>query len=771
MMESQPNIPGLSLIRLSFLPAEPDRPVFHAPLNTEFPAREMPLNTPPDSGASSKPSTRRRRRKVIKSCTFCRQRKMKCDQQKPMCGSCVERKLSECIYTDGFNFQLTSDELFSRQPNVTLLRRIQELEEQLSRVSFDDLQKTGESYVVADSAGYAATSQTCVPCGPPNKNDILDLKVLRVKDGRYNYYGPTSIRVIITASGERFVAEYSKVWRKVEAEVNAWKNVHGRLLTMEHNSLESPNNAPLLESIIQDLPSYEAIQEKLREFFDSPLHDYFQFLDKDKVFSDFARCFIPNYVAAMQDTNFTTRSVIMLLAPENNNVFTIAVVIMILCLNHYKTTLPVSIERLIVSLVGFTTSKSVSVERTQFLLLLYLFRAYNGLSGSGSSHVMSLVSLLCSTAFNLGLHQDIRLLYAGQEHAVGSIESLENLWYWTLFVDLYTAFDKGLPMNITPGHYDDTKLPTNEKGRISILRNFLHVGRKCMHVLFDREQSPDLLKLNSLLLEFVEQNFRPICYYTDSSLISQVDLFDLMILSPTFSMLANFYDLTRVIYSQVTIQIKNGFVKCILIAISILVNTILRCYELDRDLLSEDDFARAKTLSPSLNLCVLILNSLPIRALNEIYGLMFYKITLFEKGLIVSVHDSQGAPPPNLDDLKIPNESFITFNGIFDTLCYAFDKLWKPENTGLTHMLSNSHYYVIMMALERVNRTIFQVGLDSRAQVEVNHKWPELNQDEVPEVMVKMLADEVWNNYSTGFTDLINMDAEDFLVDFDMDQN
>lgn len=150
---------------------------------------------------------------------------------------------------------------------------------------------------------------------------------------------------------------------------------------------------------------------------------------------------------------------------------------------------------------------------------------------------------------------------------------------------------------------------------------------------------------------------------------------------------------------------------------------------------------------------------------------MFYKITLFEKGLIVSVHDSQGAPPPNLDDLKIPNESFITFNGIFDTLCYAFDKLWKPENTGLTHMLSNSHYYVIMMALERVNRTIFQVGLDSRAQVEVNHKWPELNQDEVPEVMVKMLADEVWNNYSTGFTDLINMDAEDFLVDFDMDQN
>ncbi|CUS21685.1 LAQU0S03e08328g1_1 [Lachancea quebecensis] len=731
----------------------------------------MASNTPPDSGASCKPSARRRRRKVIKSCTFCRQRKMKCDQQKPMCGSCVERKLSECIYTDGFNFQLTSDELFSKQPNVTLLRRIQELEEQLSRVSFEDPQKNGESYLVANSAGYAATSQKCIPCGPPNKNDILDLKVLRVKDGRYNYYGPTSIRVIIMASGERFVAEYNKVWRKVEAEVNAWKNVHGRLLTMEHNSLESPNNAPLLESIIPDLPSYETIQERLHEFFDSPLHDYFQFLDKNKVLSDFARCFIPNYVAAIQDTSFSNRSVIMLLAPENNNVFTIAVIVMILCLNHYKTTLPVSIERLIVSLVGFTTSKSVYVERAQFLLLLYLFRAYNGLSGSGSSHVTSLVSLLCSTAFNLGLHQDVGQLYTGQENVVGSIESLQNLWFWTIFVDLYTAFDKGLPMNITSEHFDNSELPTKEKGRIPILRNFLFVGRKCMHALFDRNESPDLLGLNSLLLEFVEQNFHPIRYYTDSSLISQVDLFDILILSPTFSMLANFYDLTRVAYSQVTIQVKNGFIKCILIAISIVANTILRCYELDKDLLSETVFARAKTLSPSLNMCVLILNSLPIRALNEVYGLMFYKITLFEKGLIVSTDAKMSAPPPSLEDLEIPNESFITFNGIFKTLCDIFDKLWKPGNTGLTHMLSNSHYYVIMMALERVNRTIFQVGLESRAQVEVNHKWPDFYQDEVPEVMVKMLADEVWNNYSTGFTDLINMDAEDFLVDFDMDQS
>ncbi|SCU79292.1 LANO_0A05732g1_1 [Lachancea nothofagi CBS 11611] len=753
----------------------------------------------------SVPAGRRRRRKVVRSCTFCRQRKLKCDQQKPMCGSCRGRKLPECVYTNGFNFQLTSDELFSSKPNVTLIRRIQELEEALERASLEDDIATGyldqrdhntdshntDASATSGSIGGSISGSSTSGSGTSGpgtsgpgtsvsddcpmtlagcdagKNLVSDFHVLRSKDGRYIYYGPTSIRAVITASGDRFVAEYSKVWRKVKTELDAWKDIHGRLLTMDYSSMESTSTGSLIESVIPDLPAYETIESKLHEFFNDPLHTYFQFMDKDKVLHDFSRCFIPGYLTRNGSDSIPRRQVAMLITQDNKNFFTIGVVMLILCLNHYKTNIPASLQRLCVSLIGFTTSKSVFVERAQFLLLVYIFRVYNGLSGNGSSHLISLTSLLCTTAMNLGLHKDIDKLYGDQTASVGSLSSLKNLWYWTLFADLNVSFDIGSPPFISQAHYDDSKLPTMDRGRIPLLRKFLHVGRKCLHIVFDRTRAPSMLSLVSLLTSFMELEFRPLRYYTNPSLISEIDLFEIMILSPTLAMMTNFYNLTRVQGEPLTIKIKNGFVKSMLIATSVAVNAILRCYSIDEQRVNLVGLQQSKVLTPSLNLCVLLLNSLPIRTLTEIYGLMFYKITLFEKGLIISM-DEGLIDGPTLDDFSVPDGLFLSFRGIFKTFCSIFDELWKPENARMTHMLWNSHYFVIMMALERVNRTVFQMGLDSRTQVEVTHNWSRVGNDEVPDDIVKMLADEVWNNYSTGFTDLIEMDAGDFLTDFDM---
>lgn len=721
-------------------------------------------------------AVRRRRRKIIKSCTFCRQRKLKCDHKRPKCGSCLARKLPECIYLDTLNLQLTSTDLYSNKPNVALLRRIQELELELDKTYMDDASEGSEKGLSSEAGSRTSTSgiSDTVFSGEPCRNKVLNFNALRVKNGRFVYYGPTSIRATISASGERFVAEYSKFWDRVKSDLADWKTAHGRFPTMEHNIITAPQTSNALESIILDLPCYEVVGLKINEFFDDPLHDYFRFLDKQKVLADFACCFVPGYAATPEIDGVPKQQVIMIVAPENKNFYTIGVILMILCLNHYKTGIPVSIERFIVTLEGFTMASSMFVERAQLLLLVYVFRVYNGMGGNGSSNLVSLVSLLTSTALRLGLHKDIDMMYGGQEHLVGSLYSLKNLWYWTLFADLCVAFDMGVLMNVTSAHFDDSTLPTSERGRIPLLRNFLFLGRKCMQSLLNPNTAPDLHLKAGELISFVESQFRPIRFYTNIALISQVDLFEVIILSPALAMITNFFDLMRIIDSQrdthkeMTVYLKNKFVKCMLVATSLMVNTIIQCYKLDKERLSAAKFIQLKHLTPRLNLCVLLLNSFPIRVLTEMYALMLYKISLFEKGQRITVDKGQFSNFPSLDDLSVPRNSYLHFKDSFEAFCSTFDELWTPENTGMIQILMNSHYFVIMMALERVNRKVFQLALQSRTEVEKVHNWPKLIQNNVSDDVIKMLADEVWNNYSTGLSGLTEMPASDFLANLEM---
>lgn len=74
------------------------------------------------------PFEARKRRQVVKSCAFCRSRKIRCDRVKPKCENCRSRHTTDCIYTDDSHVQLSRDELFGNKPNVLLLQRINELE-------------------------------------------------------------------------------------------------------------------------------------------------------------------------------------------------------------------------------------------------------------------------------------------------------------------------------------------------------------------------------------------------------------------------------------------------------------------------------------------------------------------------------------------------------------------------------------------------------------------------------------------------------------------
>lgn len=66
----------------------------------------------------SKVTKLRRRKKPVKSCSFCRQRKLKCDQVKPICSSCKSRQLKTCIYSNQIiDVNLNTDDLLDRNLN------------------------------------------------------------------------------------------------------------------------------------------------------------------------------------------------------------------------------------------------------------------------------------------------------------------------------------------------------------------------------------------------------------------------------------------------------------------------------------------------------------------------------------------------------------------------------------------------------------------------------------------------------------------------------
>ncbi|SCU81591.1 LAMI_0B06942g1_1 [Lachancea mirantina] len=746
----------------------------------------------------------RRRRKTVRSCTFCRQRKLKCDQQKPMCGSCKARKLPECFYTDGFNFQLTSEELFSGSPNVALMKRIRELERVLASTTLDDCADTAVDAVPYEPDGHglpgsvassgstasggssigsaAATSCSGLQCDPVTTtlmgmdhnsinpscghgNKLLSFRTLKDVQGGIVLRGATSIGAAMLASGEQFIYEYNKVWQRVQNEVETWKVVQGQPFTFDQALLEQPLSGSILDAVVADLPTFDTIKDHLQLFFQSPLHDHYHVLDEAKVMADFERCFVPGYLPT--DASVQGKPIVMLLSGNDKTIYAPAIVLIVLCLTYYKTDIPPSFERLITFLCGWYAIETSCVERVQFLLMLYILKLYNGHIEKNCAQMWGLVSNLCATALSLGMHMDIDNLYANEELRGGTrIETLHSMWYWILFADVNVSFDRGFPLIIDSCRYDDNRLPCESKTREGLLRNYLHIARKTMHTLYDKNETPQIVHLVSNLTTFIEKHFRPIRYYTDVDLIQEVDLFDISILSQLLAIVANCFSLTRMLECQMKTATKNGFIKYVILSISLAVTTVRGCFEMDRKLHSTMIYGKYRYLTPYTNLSVLLLNSAPFRALTELYGLLFYKVTLFEKGLIVST--DEGIFDLDLTTLEVPDGQFFSFRGVFNKFCSIFDEMLKPECDNMARVLWRSHVFVTTMALERVNRAVFQVGLQTRTQVEIAHNWSQMGPEDFSDEIMKSMSTEATDEYNKAFLELMEMDPSEYLTEFQM---
>lgn len=395
----------------------------------------------------------------------------------------------------------------------------------------------------------------------------------------------------------------------------------------------------------------------------------------------------------------------------------------------------------------------MTLGRAQFLLMMCILKTYRGEGGVGCSDLFPTVTDLCATSMFLGLNNAF-ISYA--PHSEGA-----NIWYWTLFYDLLVSYNMGHPLNIHELQYDNENLPCNSRGHIALLRNFLYIGRKTMRSLYNRAVDPNLEQLIVALTNFAVQNFLPISVYIDLDPKEDVDLFEIMILSPLLAMIVNLYNIRRVLDPQVGMKIKNGFIKYAMISSSLTISTAIRCFELDQEQNRKNRCHESGLILPSLDLSVLVLNYLPVRALMKLYGLFFYKITLFDEGLFVST--DKITFNLNLQNLSVPDDILFSFKGVFKTFCCIFDTLRHRVYDDLNKALEKINAFQLIFALEKMNRKIIKMGFERRQVIEELHHIPYLGENNLSQDLSQIMADQTAEEFDEVINQLVELDSADYL--------
>ena len=258
----------------------------------------IPTETIPQLTDKKVTKQRSKRHKPIKSCTFCRKRKLKCDQQKPMCSSCKSREMNECIYSDliakattpsghrtarttdaGIKDNLSSDNLVGTmkyhqmktydssspdKPNSPTTSRISTYEgPSLSAIDHNVTDS------VTSSSGSAVDDK--IP------NPFRNYYYIQCKEnGRTITYGPTSLRTFIMRNNWGFKDKYIQLWKKIKVERNIWKKKYMTNIKTELEFMELTigDSVSILNDVLPCLPDFDSIKGYINEFFDEKNSNY-----------------------------------------------------------------------------------------------------------------------------------------------------------------------------------------------------------------------------------------------------------------------------------------------------------------------------------------------------------------------------------------------------------------------------------------------------------------------------------------------------------------
>lgn len=700
-----------------------------------------------------------KRHKPIKSCTFCRRRKLKCDKMKPRCSSCKSRGLNECFYMDTAN-----------QPNDTSIAKKSSHITPLPLNILNDISKSSPTDKVS----------SILPSGLGDNipNPFRSYYYIQSKNGRVITYGPTCLRTFIMRNNWGFKEKYIQLWGKIKHERNICKKRNLSYLQNELDLMEIKikDSVSILSDIIPCLPDYDAIKEHIETFFapeNSNLHEVNTFLNKKKVLHDLDLAFIHDRYGR----------IIHLKPADKKNYYKIAVILMILVFTTYRQNVPYQLQKLFIFLVGLTSPKTIYIEKAQFLLQRCFYESI--ITPNGEEMMMlNLVHNLTNVALSLGLQLNIREIYKDEETFVGNIEKIENLWTWILFFDFQTSIKNGRPLSIDIAtshaiNYREDKsmeefgklistkntsympvilrgsflIPQNldtvignnspaelnnkksdgegktkhyrdfetDKSFFGKMRRFLYIVRPMIGEYYKTKGIPRLLENGQTLLDFLEEEMKPIKYFTDPNLISELSFGDIRLIFSILICVKTFLSTGFVVLDERSILHKNISIQAHLITFTIFKNFVNYCNQLDEKYFPEMVHPSCNSVPPYLAVCLEISLYPVSQSLGLFYAFFFLTATLFEKGIFG--YDDMIEGDWDVSTFKVPSDKSISLITTFKVYKKIFDDWISFDSTdikgfALKKLLLRSYAGLILISSEKTYRIIVGKALEYRKKIE-----------------------------------------------------
>ncbi|CCH62001.1 hypothetical protein TBLA_0G00520 [Henningerozyma blattae CBS 6284] len=743
------------------------------------------MNNSSDNIGNENPPLKKKRRTIIKTCTFCRKRKLKCDKRKPRCSSCVTRNLPECVYIDGTGSGATSPDTPSSSTGnaknystgVILPASVGEYNYNLSpRQSSGIVSKRKSTESVIDCSNCKITSsinsdlntntkqttttninahsnsdtlgcnhvsctnphsgvvnildaeyRACYPQSitmnsiPNSINPLSTVYIMQMKPtGKILCFGPTSIRSFMHLYIQHFQMHKQvwSHWQTVRSARSRWKLQHNFSMLKELYSVEelyTHDSNCMIDELCAALPTYEEILRCIETFFnESELYIYNNVLDKNKVLNDFYREFTPTLGTNADNT----RNIVGIKVDRKKNFFKSGVILMILCLTKWFSAVPPAVNKFLIFLTGFSSSKIYYVERAQFLLLRIFHRSIYHSNGGDNSTLIDLTSDLCTNCTITGLSHNIDTLFKGKEDIVGRLDTLKNLWIWCLYVDFDVSFHVGKPFFISKDYFFEFSGELNDSSQtfMGLIKRFLKLSRPMFRRMMDREQRPDLRQDEELIITFIESEFPSIKYYTDEHEIYKVNINNIRVLASSLSMLVCNYAVRFVILKEHDMHVKVGFITAAFVAFSLSTNLLIRCFEIDKLKYPKMIDPSCKEVTPYVALANYMTTPALSRSLLSFIMIIHFKLTTLSSPPLFLIHD-ESKIKFHLDSLRGPDQDF-SLESSFDAFCKIFDRWALPKDPDMHQVMRRSYSFIIATTVERLGRNILTKILDHRKDFE-----------------------------------------------------
>ncbi|CAH6718850.1 hypothetical protein CLIB1444_01S15896 [[Candida] jaroonii] len=435
----------------------------------------------------------RQMERLTNACSFCKQRKIKCDRNIP-CSSCVKYKKDLC--------GSACDESSLRKENfIDLLQnlstRIESLSKEVRKVksiprhntpnhnewvggpendtpenilrshspslnnrpgeSFDpetdEILSRYESDTVTRSQGNVATDRFDATSHSVEFEDDEDIEtnffdLFNPVDKDHQFYGPYTWNALYKIDGE-----LGKVWSRLQNfeefnliyDSSLQKDIKLNIDLIQQSDENIASCGDLIKRIEINLPTFTKVSALVDCFF-SKVCVFFPFVDEQDFRNEISRIVIKD---------FTGQTILRLTAKKQ--LYTVGLLLLILQVSYYSESQDfndnqrgLDLTEFVVHIVNqFNVVTNNDLEFYQLILFLRNYQSQGPEFGESLDSNMSnfFGTLLSQKAYHLRLHRDPQYVYPGEED--GRIFNLRRkLWFFTLVNDFLPILSSGNTTNI-----------------------------------------------------------------------------------------------------------------------------------------------------------------------------------------------------------------------------------------------------------------------------------------------------------------------------------